>query len=177
MSIPNILSIFRLLLVPVFTYMIIAKGDFFTAGILLVISGITDCCDGYIARKFNMITNLGKILDPLADKLTQLMTVICLAVKGYDIMWFLAGFLFLKDLALLIGGLMLYKKEDGMVPSSWFGKIATFVFYVAVTFLTLFDPYISDSVKTIITFIIIFVCALALISYIFKFFSLRAKKI
>lgn len=177
MSIPNLLSIFRILLVPVFTYMFIVKDDFFTAGILLVISGITDYCDGYIARKFNMVTNLGKILDPLADKLTQLMTVLCLAVKGYFIMWFLAGFLFVKDLALLIGGVMLYQKKDGMIPSSWFGKVATFVFYVAVIILTLFDPYISDLVKNIIAIVIIFVCAMALGTYIFKFFSIRAKKI
>lgn len=177
MSIPNILSIFRILLVPVFSYMFIVKGDFFTAGILLVISGVTDYLDGYIARKYNMTTNLGKILDPLADKLTQLMTVVCLAVKGYFIMWFLAVFLFLKDLTLLIGGLLLYKKEEGMVPSNWFGKVATFVFYVAVVFLALFDPYIGETVKNVIAVLIILVCVMALIAYIFRFFSLRAKKI
>ncbi|MBQ7954069.1 MAG: CDP-alcohol phosphatidyltransferase family protein, partial [Clostridia bacterium] len=118
MSIPNILSIFRLVLIPFFTYYIVVKDNFLVAGILLVISGVTDYFDGYIARKFNMKTNLGKILDPLADKLTQLIAVICLAIKGYAVMWFLAVFLFLKDLSLLIGGIMLYQKKDGMVPSN-----------------------------------------------------------
>ena len=177
MSIPNILSIFRLLLIPFFTYFIISKEDFFIAGILLVISGITDYCDGFIARKFNMSTNLGKILDPLADKLTQLVTVICLAVKGYKVMWFLAVFLFIKDLILLIGGLMLYQKKDGMLPSNWFGKIATTVFYISVVLLTLFQKYLSETAKYVIAFVIILVCLTAFVSYVIKFFTIRAKKI
>lgn len=177
MSIPNILSIFRLILIPFFTYFIIAKDNYVVAGILLVISGITDYCDGYIARKFNMTTNLGKILDPLADKFTQLIAVICLAVKGYAVMWFLAAFLFLKDLMLLIGGIMLYQKKDGMIPSNMFGKVATFVFYVAVVLLTLFGQYLTSNVKYVIAIVVVCVCLIAFISYIFKFFSIRAKKI
>ena len=177
MSIPNILSIFRLVLIPFFTYYIVVKDNFLVAGILLVISGITDYFDGYIARKFNMKTNLGKILDPLADKFTQLTAVICLAIKGYAVMWFLAVFLFLKDLSLLIGGIMLYQKKDGMVPSNIFGKFATLVFYVAVVLLTLFGQYFSENVKYIIAVVIVFVCLVAFISYVFKFFSIRSKKI
>ncbi len=177
MSIPNILSIFRLVLIPIFTYYIVFADNYVVAGILLVISGITDYCDGFIARKFNMATNLGKILDPLADKFTQLIAVICLAVKGYDVMWFLAAFLFLKDLFLLIGGIMLYQKKDGMVPSNWFGKFATLVFYIAVVLLTLFEQHLTENVKYVIAIIIVLVCLVAFISYIFKFFSIRAKKI
>ena len=177
MRIPNILSIFRLVLIPFFTYYIVVKDNFIIAGILLVISGITDYFDGYIARKFNMKTNLGKILDPLADKFTQLIAVICLAVKGYAVMWFLAAFLFLKDLFLLIGGIMLYQKKDGMIPSNLFGKFATLVFYVAVVLLTLFGQFLSENVKYIIAIIIVLVCLVAFISYVFKFFSIRAKKI
>ena len=177
MSIPNILSIFRLVLIPFFTYFMIVEDNYVVAGILLVISGITDYCDGYIARKFNMITNLGKILDPLADKFTQLIAVICLAVKGYALMWFLAVFLFLKDLVLLIGGIMLYQKKDGMIPSNMFGKIATFVFYVAVVLLMLFGQHLTSFVKYVIAIAVVCVCLIAFISYIFKFFSIRAKKI
>ena len=146
------------------------------AGVLLVISGITDYLDGFIARKFNMKTNLGKILDPLADKFTQLFAAICLALYGYSIMWFLAIFLFLKDLLLLIGGIMLYQKKDGMVPSNIFGKIATFVFYVAVVLLTLFEQQIGENIKYFVAFVIVLVCLMAFVSYVFKFFSIRAKK-
>ena len=147
------------------------------AGVLLVISGVTDYFDGFIARKFNMKTKLGKILDPLADKFTQLFAAICLAIYGYSIMWFLAVFLFLKDLLLLIGGIMLYQKKDGMVPSNMFGKVATFVFYVAVVVLTLFEHQLGENIKYVVAFAILFVCLLAFVSYVFKFFSIRAKKI
>ena len=177
MSIPNILSIFRLLLIPFFTYYMICKEDMVIAGILLVVSGVTDYFDGFVARKFNMTTNLGKILDPLADKFTQLFAAISLAVYGYTVMWFLAAFLFLKDLMLLIGGIMLYQKKDGMLPSNMFGKIATFVFYVAVVLLTLFEQQLGENIKYVIAFAIVFVCLLAFVSYVFKFFSIRTKKI
>ena len=170
------LSIFRLLLIPFFTYYMVFEKNLVVAGVLLVISGITDYLDGFIARKFNMKTNLGKILDPLADKFTQLFAAICLALYGYSIMWFLAIFLFLKDLLLLIGGIMLYQKKDGMVPSNIFGKIATFVFYVAVVLLTLFEQQIGENIKYFVAFVIVLVCLMAFVSYVFKFFSIRAKK-
>ena len=171
------LSIFRLLLIPFFTYYMVFEKNMVIAGVLLVISGVTDYFDGFIARKFNMKTKLGKILDPLADKFTQLFAAICLAIYGYSIMWFLAVFLFLKDLLLLIGGIMLYQKKDGMVPSNMFGKVATFVFYVAVVVLTLFEHQLGENIKYVVAFAILFVCLLAFVSYVFKFFSIRAKKI
>ena len=177
MNIPNLLSIMRIILVPIFTYEFVVCDDFTTAGILLLISGFTDCLDGYIARKFNMITNLGKILDPLADKLTQVMTVFCLATKNYPIMWYLFAFLIVKDILLLIGGIALYKKRDFVVSSNWFGKIATIIFYVAVIFITLFYSVLGETMKSIIAIIIILSCAVALFGYIFKFFSFLAKKI
>ena len=105
MTIPNILSIFRIILIPIFTYEFLAESDYTLAGIILIVSGLTDCLDGYIARRFNMITNLGKVLDPVADKLTQVMSALCLALKDFDIMWFVLAFLVIKDIALLIGGI------------------------------------------------------------------------
>ncbi len=176
MNIPNLLSLLRLLLIPVFTYEFIVCDDFFTAGILLVVSGITDCCDGYIARKFNMITNLGKILDPLADKLTQVMVVFCLAIKDYPFMWYLFAFLIVKDLALLIGGIALYKKKDGMVSSNWFGKTATIIFYVTVIFVTIFNQYMNEYIKIVVVAVITIACVGALLGYIFTFFTKHLKK-
>ncbi len=177
MNIPNLLSVFRLILVPIFTYEFVVQDDFFTAGILLVISGITDCLDGFIARKFNMITNLGKILDPFADKLTQVMTVFCLAMKDYPIMWYLFAFLIAKDLVLLVGGIFIYKKKDDVVSSNWFGKIATIIFYVSVIIVTLFYPVLTDFMKISIAIIIILACVTALLGYIYTFFSKHSKKI
>ena len=176
MNIPNLLSIFRIILVPVFTYEFVWCNDFFTAGILLIISGITDCFDGFIARKFNMITELGKVLDPLADKLTQVMTVFCLAMKDYPAMWFLFAFLIVKDLALLVGGIAIYKKKEHMVSSNWYGKTATIIFYVAVIFISLFYPYLNEFVKTAISVVVILACFMALLGYAFTFFSKHSKK-
>ncbi len=177
MNIPNLLSILRLILVPIFTYEFVICDDFFTAGVLLVISGITDCLDGFIARKFDMITNLGKILDPLADKLTQVMTVFCLAVKNYPMMWYLFVFLIAKDLVLLVGGIFIYKKREKVVSSNWYGKVATIIFYVAVAIVTLFYRFLTEWMKTSIAIIITLACVVALFGYIFTFFSKQLKKI
>ena len=163
MNIPNLLSIFRLVLVPVFTYEFLANDNFVLAGVLLLVSGITDCLDGWIARKFNMITNLGKILDPLADKLTQIMTVLCLAIKGLHMM--------------LIGGITIYRKKEFVVSSNWYGKIATIVFYVAVISMSLFNSVLDATAKNVITGLIIFALVLAFVGYVSYFFSIRAKKI
>ncbi len=177
MNIPNLLSIFRLVLVPVFTYEFLANDNFVLAGVLLLVSGITDCLDGWIARKFNMITNLGKILDPLADKLTQIMTVLCLAIKGLHMMWILFAVLVIKDLIMLIGGITIYRKKEFVVSSNWYGKIATIVFYVAVISMSLFNSVLDATAKNVITGLIIFALVLAFVGYVSYFFSIRAKKI
>ena len=89
LTIPNLLSLFRLLLIPV--YMLIylraqKTSDYIVAGMILAISCLTDLVDGKIARKFNMITTLGKFLDPLADKVTQFTLILCLAIR-YHVLW------------------------------------------------------------------------------------------
>lgn len=177
MNIPNLLSVFRILLVPLFAYQMVVMDNFFAAGIILLVSGLTDCCDGYIARKFNMITNLGKILDPVADKLTQVVVIFCLAFSGYRIMWTLLAFYVVKDLALLIGGIALYKKKDLVVSSNLYGKLATIIFYFLVIIVTLFYPYLTETVKLIIALIIILAGAGAFVGYILYYFSIKSKKI
>ena len=80
-TIPNILSVFRLLLLPVIVYTYMNQKDYVLTGILLLISGLTDLLDGYIARTFNMMSDLGKILDPVADKATQAVVLLCLMTR------------------------------------------------------------------------------------------------
>ena len=79
-TIPNLLSLIRILLIPVFVALFF-HDEMIWAALILIISGLTDTLDGYIARHFNMITNLGKVLDPIADKLTQAVVAFCLCVK------------------------------------------------------------------------------------------------
>ena len=84
LNIPNLLSLFRLLLIPVYITIYLRaqdKADYFLAASILAVSCLTDMIDGQIARRFNMITDLGKLLDPIADKLTQFALVLCLSLR------------------------------------------------------------------------------------------------
>ena len=108
-TIPNILSMFRLLLLPVIVYMYINQKDYVLTGVLLLISGITDLLDGYIARTFNMMSDLGKILDPVADKATQAVILLCLVTR---FRWLVIPFMCIvvKELFMSFIGLIVIKK-------------------------------------------------------------------
>ena len=85
-TIPNILSFIRLCLIPIIVWLFIGKQDYLLAGIFVLISGLTDMVDGWIARTFNMISDFGKVLDPIADKSTQAVVVLLLSTR-YPLMW------------------------------------------------------------------------------------------
>jgi len=129
--VPNILTIIRFLLIPPIVLTIV-YDDLIMALIFLILSGITDVLDGTIARKFNLITDFGKLVDPLADKATQTAILITLAVKGLIPFWILAIVL-IKEFAMIAGASFLYGKEL-VVSSKWYGKLATVLFYVAIAF-------------------------------------------
>ena len=129
--VPNILTIIRFLLIPPIVLTIV-YDDLIMALIFLILSGITDVLDGTIARKFNLITDFGKLVDPLADKATQAAILITLAVKGLIPFWILAIVL-IKEFAMIAGASFLYGKEL-VVSSKWYGKLATVLFYVAIAF-------------------------------------------
>ena len=127
--IPNILTIIRFLMIP-FILSAILEGNYILAFILLTISGITDILDGWIARKFNLITNFGKLVDPLADKATQISILCTLCIKEIIPFWILA-IVFLKEVVMIAGASFLYGKEL-VVSSRWWGKLATVLFYLAI---------------------------------------------
>lgn len=123
-TIPNVLSLFRLCLIPVIIWMYCAKQDYIGTAALLLLSGATDILDGFIARHFNMISDLGKVLDPIADKLTQGAALICLLTR-YPLMIAPIVLLLSKEIYLAITG-AIYVKKTGIVPSAkWHGKAAT----------------------------------------------------
>lgn len=126
-TIPNLLSLIRILLVPVFVYLYFKHYDI-AATLILVLSGLTDCVDGYIARHFNQITDLGKILDPFADKLTQAAVAIMLTIKYRQMAPLLAVFV-IKELLMLVGGLFILKSGKHPGGAQWWGKLATIIFY------------------------------------------------
>lgn len=110
-SIPNLMGYFRILLIPLFCYLYIAKEAYLWASIVVLVSSLTDLFDGLIARKFHMITQLGKALDPIADKLTHAALAICLAIR-YPYMWWLIGLMIVKEGYMGIMGLIFCGKED-----------------------------------------------------------------
>lgn len=158
-QIPNILTIFRFILIP-FIVLNLVYDSYIAAFIIFTISGLTDILDGFIARKFNFITNFGKLIDPLADKCTQIITLGTLAIKDIIPMWIII-IVVLKEFIMVAGASFLYGKEL-VVSSRWYGKLATVLFYIAIVcslFIKHFDFSFDFS---------IYIYYLALISTIFS---------
>ena len=127
--IPNILTVTRFFLIPFVIYALVVD-NYLMAFIFLTISGLTDVLDGFIARKFNFITNFGKLIDPLADKATQISVLIALMLKNIIPFWMIA-IVALKEAAMIAGASFLYGKEL-VVSSKWYGKLSTVLFYIAI---------------------------------------------
>ncbi|MFL2100734.1 CDP-alcohol phosphatidyltransferase family protein [Desemzia sp. FAM 23989] len=146
-TIPNILSIIRLILVPVFVSFYVNADsiqDYRIAGLIILFSGITDLVDGIIARKFNQITDIGKLLDPVADKVTQAAILFCLMVR-FQYMWIIVILFLVKELSMLFWNIVLIKKNKKLDGALWYGKVSTAVFYTCMTIMVAF-PMISDAI-------------------------------
>lgn len=131
-TIPNWLCFLRIALIPIFSVLFI-KEHYIIAFVLMIIAAITDLLDGKIARKYNMVSNLGKILDPIADKLSQVAIVIILIFKFWSFEGILKYLLFLfiaKELIMVIAGAVLLAKGMRPVAAEMWGKVATTVFYI-----------------------------------------------
>jgi cardiolipin synthase len=148
-TIPNLISFIRILLVPLFAYLFM-QGDFVPAVIVLALSGLSDCVDGKIARKFNQISALGKMLDPLADKLTQITLAVLLFItfnKAEDTMLNAFSWVFLvfiiKEFIMVLGSVIML--NIGLRPGAAeiYGKVATLAFYVVMVFIIGFGPEVG----------------------------------
>ena len=151
-TIPNILCYIRIILIPVFMFVYLnatTTKDYYIAAFIILFSGITDFCDGYIARKFNQVTDLGKFLDPLADKLTQGAIILTLMFK---IKWmnYLVGLFIVKELFMAVNGaILLTKKGRKLDGAKWFGKVSTAVLYASMFILIIFPSL--NPIKTNLT--------------------------
>ena len=130
-TIPNLLSAFRLLLVPVIVWLYCGKGDYPLAAWALVLSGVTDVADGFIARRFHMVSELGKVLDPVADKLTQTAALACLLTR-FQAVWWLLGVLVAKETFMTFMGLLVIRRTGAVYSAAWHGKLATCVLYAVI---------------------------------------------
>lgn len=117
-NIPNILSVIRILLVGLFIFVFFNNypDNLLWALVVFLTAGLTDVIDGFLARRFNWITNLGKILDPFADKLMQCTVLICMLTKKLIPAWLVIPFI-LKEFLMLLGGLLIIKKRSVVVVS------------------------------------------------------------
>ena len=142
-SIPNILTYFRILLIPVFVVLYINSKEnlsFHIASVLVVaLSGLTVMLEGKIARHFNMITELGKVIDPVADKLTQCAIMVCLAMR-YPLLWAFIGALVVKEITMAVLGMVFLKKGRKLKGAHWYGKVSTVVFYLVIMALLVVPP-------------------------------------
>lgn len=127
--IPNILTIIRFCLIPIIVLLLL-NGNYIDAIIVFSISGITDILDGTIARKFNFVSDFGKLMDPLADKLTQLSMLFVLTTKKIIPFWIITV-VAIKEFLMVCGASFLYRKEF-VVSSKWYGKASTVLFYIAI---------------------------------------------
>ena len=144
MNIPNTLTVVRIFLIPffVYCYWFLPTEFFYLPIVILLVSGLTDIADGYIARKFHMITPLGRFLDPVADKLTIATVIVCLALR-HSLMWILCGIYVVKELTLALFGLAKLKSWRNSIAAKWYGKASTVVLYLLMLTLML-CPSLSD---------------------------------
>ena len=133
--IPNILSYFRILLIPVFIWFM-RNNQGWEAALVLAFSGLTDITDGYLARRFDWISDWGKVLDPLADKMTQLTVCIILVLKMREY-WFFFAILIFKEAVMIIFGIYLFKNKIKIEGAKWFGKLFTILFYISMVIIVL----------------------------------------
>jgi len=134
LTIPNLLSLFRLVLIPVYVVIYLHAenaADYYLAAGILAVSCLTDMIDGKIARHFNMISTVGKILDPVADKATQFTLIICLALR-YPILWYLVGLFVVKESFQLIAGGINFRKGRMLKGALITGKICTTVLFISL---------------------------------------------
>ncbi len=137
LTIPNLLSVIRLALIPLIVWLYSFRKNYYAAIGVIILSGVTDIVDGWIARHFNMISDFGKALDPLADKLTQAALLLCLLSK-YELMRGLIIIFGLCEIAKLTLGIVIAKKHNEVNGAKWYGKLNTVVIYAAMVLLILF---------------------------------------
>lgn len=172
-TIPNILSFIRILIIVPLVISFLNER-FIESGIYLLISGLSDMFDGAIARKFNQITQLGKILDPIADKLTLIAVVICLAILFPNV-WPIVIILISKDVLMLIGGAILLCMKIRPPAAKWYGKVATAIFYTSITTMVCLSAifsYTNDVLDIVLMGLTLISMIVAFISYAIIFVRL-----
>ena len=168
-TLPNIISFFRLFLIPFIVWVYTLKQRYILTLILVGVSALSDVIDGWIARKYNMVSDIGKILDPVADKLTQFALVVCLATV-YEKMLYIAATLLVREMMMLMFGFVAVTRQHMMFSSRWFGKLATVTVYLSAASLLAY-PSMPAKAVNIIMITAESVVVLSMILYVIMFVS------
>ena len=173
-TIPNLLSLLRIALIVPFVILFL-RGNYIASALMIIISGISDALDGFIARRFNQITDLGKMLDPLADKLTLIAIMICMVIL-FPIVMPVVVILIIKDFIMMIGASVLLKSNIKPPAARWYGKIGTVMFYFSVSLIVFLkaafnydNPILSIALLSVTAAVMIF----ALVKYFLIFIKLK----
>lgn len=165
-TLPNMLSFFRLLLIPLIVFLY-DRGQYWGAFGVLVLSGATDVIDGWIARTFHLVSDFGKAIDPIADKLTQIAVLLCLMPMKY---WWVVGILVFKEISIGILTLLALHRTHKVYSAGWYGKLCTVVIYLSMGTLILWEVVIGSPVPSWFVLIdAIVISALVLLSFV-KYF-------
>ena len=176
MNVPNTLSLLRLAMVPIFAVVFFQPFPEarYWAAFVYALAFVTDGLDGWIARHFNQITRLGRILDPLADKLMTFTVIICITAVGIIPVWAVVVF-FLKEGAMCLGAMSMLHKIDDVMPANWLGKISTFLFFLVCAALVLFPQIPSKWATGMIAGALAFTI-LAFLYYLWIYLSVLGNK-
>lgn len=166
--IPNILTVIRFIFIPSIVISII-YDNYLLALILFTLSSLTDVLDGKIARKYNAISDFGKLMDPLADKLTQLSVLLTLSIKNVIPLWIVV-ILVLKETVMIAGASFLYGKSL-VVSSKWYGKLTTVLIYIAVVCSCLIKIFNLSNFDIYIYILAIILALFSLIKYFAYFYG------
>lgn len=168
-TIPNLLSLFRILLIPLILYLYCGLEEYYWTIVVIAISGLSDMVDGFVARHFNQVSDIGKALDPIADKLTQGALIICLVTR-YKFMILLIVVFALKEIIMSIFGLIILKKQNAFSSAKWHGKVATAFLYVSLSALILFPsiPLLLVEIIIVIATLLVFNSLILYLVYYIK---------
>ena len=175
-TIPNILSFFRLLLIPVYIYLYLtaqSTAQYVAAGLVLALSCLTDMVDGRIARKYHMISKIGMLLDPVADKATQATLLVCLSMK-YPILYPVLGLLVIKESFQLIALIIAFLNGKMLPGALLVGKVCTTVLFVSLIAIVLF-PDIPSKIVDLIAVVDACFLGVSFVCYICAYYGKNKK--
>lgn len=162
-TIPNFLSVCRIIMIPVFIWVYCCRKEYLLAFWVLCLSGVTDLVDGFIARTFHMVSNLGKALDPIADKLTQGAVLLCLGIR-FPQMFFLAGLLAAKEITTGLMSLSAIHKTKEVKSADWHGKVTTCLLYFTMLLHILWGG-IPQTASVLLTVLCVIMMAVSFVMY------------